>query len=76
VTSAQRIEWFGEFALTVMGIGFLYVVLRMMDGPRHQPAIALPLVWRLALVLMLAIVATTFRVWLRNRRRLGGQRSR
>ena len=76
MTSAVRIEWLGEFALTLLGLGLLYVVIRMMDGPSHQPAIAMPLVWRLVLALVLAFVATTFRVWLRNRGRLRRQRSR
>lgn len=76
MTSAERIEWLGEFALTLLSLGFLYVIIRMTDGPRHQPAISMPLVWRLVLVLMLAVVATTFRIWLRNRRKLRRQRSR
>jgi multisubunit Na+/H+ antiporter MnhF subunit len=68
--SAQWIEWFGEFALTVIGFGFLYVVIRMVDGPRHQPAIALPIVWRVVVALTLAVIATTARIWLSNRRKL------
>jgi hypothetical protein len=69
VTSGQRIEWFGEFALTILTFGFLYIVIRMTDGPQHQPAIALPIVWRLVLVLVLAIVATAARIWLTNWRK-------
>lgn len=75
MTPAQRIEWIGEFALTLLGFGFLYAIARAFEGPDHHAAIALPLAWRLVLVLALAIVATTARVRLAARRKRRRQQS-
>jgi hypothetical protein len=69
VTAAQRIEWLGEFALTLMTYGFLFIIIRMMDGPSHRPVLLLPLAWRWALLLAVAAVITTARLRLRNRKK-------
>ncbi len=69
MTTEERIEWAGQFALTLLTFGVIYVVVRMVSGQNYQPHFALPLGLRLVLILVVAVTATTARVWLSNRRK-------
>ena len=76
VTTEERIEWVGEFAMTLMSLGVIYIFVRINEDPSHHPAIAIPLVWRLMLLAALAVSITTARVWLSNRMKRRRQRTK
>ena len=60
--------WLGEFGTTLIGFGFLYVVMRLTNGRSHGPLKLMSPLAQVASVLLLALVASGVKTWLHFRR--------
>ena len=72
----KQIYWMGEVAQSLVYVGILYVVFRMIDGPAHQPMIVMAPALRVLVILTLVAIAASLRTWryFRRKKRLDAKR--
>ena len=63
MATEKQIHWIGEAVQSLLTVGVLYVIFRMIDGPTHQPMIAMAPALRVLVILALIAVAASLRTW-------------
>ena len=63
MATEKQIHWVGKFAQSLLGLGMIIVVIRMIDGPFQRPIIVIAPALRVLVLLAFVAVAASFSTW-------------